>query len=127
MHMCAASHDRHHRIVGIDVTRPGAVPEFYGRVIHGHWFGIFDVRLRTEFIYMASSAIRLEGGELPGKRCGIRDVASTTFDSHPVVWIKRRRMAIEYERPCRGAMAGLTRQRRHKMTWASAGGHPCSC
>ena len=82
--------------------------------------------LRTEFIDVASSAIRLESGELPSKRRGIRDVASTTLDIHPVVWIKRRSMPIKYKRPCRRAMAGLTRQGRHKMTAAGAGGHTCS-
>ena len=127
MHMHATGHNRRHRIVGVDVTRPRAVPELCGRVIHGHWLRIFDMRLRTEFIDVTSSAIRLESGELPSKRRGIRDVASTTLDIHPVVWIKRRSMPIKYERPCRRAMAGLTRQGRHEMTAAGAGGHTCSC
>ena len=125
--MHATGHNRRHRIVGIDVTRPRAVPELRGRVVHGRWLRIFDVRLRTEFIDVASGAIWLESGELPSKRRGIRDVASTTLDIHPVVWIKRRSVPIEYKRPCRRAMAGLARQSRHKMTWAGAGGHTCSC
>ena len=115
MHIRAARLNRRQRLVCVDMASSCAILEFADRIKNGHWLYEFRVRLRPETGSVTSRAVWFVGSEFPRNRLRIRGVAGAAFDRRPVIGIEWRTVPIGDRCPCRCAMAGIARQRRHEM------------
>lgn len=117
MHAEVTGHDGSLSTIGVRVARAGTVAQLGNRVVDLDGPLEFDVGHRPIFVDVATGAIGLECGKLPGDGLGIPNVTAAAANSGPVVYISWRRVPVCHRRPeprpvtsiagrCRDDMAG---------------------